>query len=157
MRILKWYPILLAFRDYLKEYTYPDGRHLFEYIERYNDLVIEVGNGISGATPSINILFGEESEFNHPKNINGAITQLWVDIYVASEATDDNSDTNTIYNQLYHAELEILEVLDSFSVQCLKTLGISTNITIQGILSDGAEGASASGMNRMVFDIEWRK
>lgn len=156
MRELQWYNIAIRLRDFLQTYRYNDGRRLFEFMVNREDLIIRVGTGNAGEYPAIYIIFGDESDNEKQDKRVGAITQLWVDIYVKGTATSDIDYDDCLYRQLFEAEQEFLTVLRLFNKD-LQRRGIATNLKIQGILSDGDENAPVTAQNRIVIDIEWYK
>lgn len=157
VRLLNWYPLADGLVDFLKNYTYSDGTHLFEYLVDYDALKITIGGANAGEYPLINVLFGDETEMQFPKTIKGATVQLWIDIYVKCADNDSQDKTNLMYTQLYRAEKEIITSLDKYSKLASRQTGTAINIIPQGILSDGSENAPATALHRVVLDIVWRK
>jgi hypothetical protein len=157
VRNIQWYPIARELKTFLANYTYSDGTHLFEYLTDYNNLKISIGSMNAGEFPAINILFDEESNTDLQKNINGALVQLWIDIYVSGTENDTENIDKSLANQLYRTEKDLINTLDDFSNFLKDTLNIAVNMKIQGILSDGGENYPVSAMNRIVLEIEWRK
>ena len=159
-KYIEWYPLAEGLRDFLKNYTYSDGRHLFEYLNiEDKELPIRVGSVNAGEYPAIEILFGEETGMrDRPKTENGALVQLWIDVYISG--VDSSSDINTstdIYKQMYNAEKELFIALNEYNNLIRKTLGIATNLQVTGILSDGDENIPVSMQHRIVIEINWRK
>lgn len=159
-RYIEWYPLAEGLRDFLKSYTYNDGRHLFEYLNTEDkELLIRVGAVNSGEYPAIVILFGEETGMNErPKTANGALVQLWLDVYLsgADMSAEVNSSTE-LYKQMYNVEKELFIALDEYNNLMRRTLGIATNLQVTGILSDGDENIPVSMQHRIVIEIDWRK
>ena len=159
-KYIEWYPLAEGLRDFLKSYTYDDGRHLFEYLRSEDkELPIRVGAINAGEYPAIDILFGEESGMNErPKQENGALVQLWIDIYLsgADISADINSSTE-LYKLMYKTEKELFIALAEYNNLMRKTLGIATNLQVTGILSDGDENIPVSMQHRIVIEINWRK
>ena len=95
---------------------------------------------------------------DRPKTENGALVQLWIDVYISG--VDSSSDINTstdIYKQMYNAEKELFIALNEYNNLMRKTLGIATNLQVTGILSDGDENIPVSMQHRIVIEINWRK
>ena len=159
-KYIEWYPLAEGLRDFLKSYTYDDGRHLFEYLRSEDkELPIRVGAVNSGEYPAIVILFGEESGMNdRPKQQNGALVQLWIDIYLSGSDSSTEIDSSTeLYKQMYNTEKELFIALAEYNNLMRKTLGIATNLQVTGILSDGDENIPVSMQHRIVIEINWRK
>ena len=159
-KYIEWYPLAEGLRDFLKSYTYDDGRHLFEYLRSEDkELPIRVGAVNSGEYPAIVILFGEETGMNdRPKQQNGALVQLWIDIYLSGSDSSTEIDSSTdIYKQMYNVEKELFIALNEYNNLMRKTLGIATNLQVTGILSDGDENIPVSMQHRIVIEINWRK
>ena len=159
-KYIEWYPLAEGLRDFLKSYTYDDGRHLFEYLRSEDkELPIRVGAVNSGEYPAIVILFGEESGMNdRPKQQNGALVQLWIDIYLSGSDSSTEIDSSTeLYKQMYNTEKELFIALEEYNNLMRKTLGIATNLQVIGILSDGDENIPVSMQHRIVIEIDWRK
>ena len=159
-KYIEWYPLAEGLRDFLKSYTYDDGRHLFEYLRSEDkELQIRVGAVNSGEYPAIVILFGEESGMNdRPKQQNGALVQLWIDIYLSGSDSSTEIDSSTeLYKQMYNTEKELFIALEEYNNLMRKTLGIATNLQVTGILSDGDENIPVSMQHRIVIEIDWRK
>lgn len=159
-KYIEWYPLAEGLRDFLKSYTYDDGRHLFEYLRSEDkELPIRVGAVNSGEYPAIVILFGEESGMNdRPKQQNGALVQLWIDVYLSGSDGSTEIDSSTeLYKQMYNTEKELFIALEEYNNLMRKTLGIATNLQVTGILSDGDENIPVSMQHRIVIEIDWRK
>ena len=159
-KYIEWYPLAEGLRDFLKSYTYDDGRHLFEYLRSEDkELPIRVGAVNSGEYPAIVILFGEETGMNdRPKQQNGALVQLWIDIYLSGSDSSTEIDSSTeLYKQMYNTEKELFIALEEYNNLMRKTLGIATNLQVTGILSDGDENIPVSMQHRIVIEIDWRK
>ena len=153
---LNWFPLADGLVDFLKNYTYNDGTHLFNYLVDYDSLKINVGQCNTGEFPLINILFGEESEMEFPNNIKGATVQLWIDIYVKGIQNNNQEEVKVMYTQLYRAEKELLSILKKYAKLMEKQIGSAINIIPQGVLSDGDENLPATAQHRLVLDIIWR-
>ena len=154
---LNWYPLADGLVDFLKNYTYKDGTHLFEYFIDYDSLKITVGHANAGEYPLINVLFGDETDAQFPNNISGATVQMHIDIFVKCADNDDVDKTKIMYTQLYKAEKEILECMSKYSKLMEKQTGTAINTVLQGVLSDGDENMPATALHRIVIDFVWRK
>lgn len=152
-----WYPISLALKDFLEAYTDESGNRAFSYITDRDTLKINLGDGNSGEYPAVDILFGEETQLDkkYQSDIVGGIVQLWIDLYIKGENSDD-SRGEVVYKQIFNMGKDFLQLLTSFQITCQKDLGIATKFISQGILSDGG-GQFPIVQHRIVLDIEWRK
>lgn len=153
---LEWYPIAQSLRDFLKTFRYKDGTRLFSYLVDREDLKIRVGTGNTGEYPAICILFGDERQLTKQDAIIGTTIQLWIDIYVKGEASNDIDYDDIGYRQEFQAQQEILKVLRTFQM-FLKKNGLIVNIKLLDILSDGDTNLPVSIQNRMVVDMECRQ
>lgn len=160
IRKIQWYNIATRLKDYLKSYRYPSGNPLFSYFVDRDEMVIRVGSGNTGEWPALWILFGDESELQKPDSTVGASVELWLDLYVKGDATPDYDFSDSIYQQLFKAEEELIAVLRKFSLE-LQKVGLGAKMQIKAILSDGDMNVSANALNiaqnRIVLEIEWRE
>ena len=153
---LQWYNIATLLRDYLKSFRYSNGKRLFECMVDRDDLTIHLGTSNTGEYPAIDIIFGDESDPKKQDDINSAIVQLWIDIYVKGEATADINANDCLYRQLFNVENEFCTALRYFNNDLHKR-GLGTNCKVLSFLSDGDTQMPANGMVRAVIEIEWRK
>lgn len=157
LKYLNWYPLANGLVDFLKNYTYDDGTHLFEYLDSYDNLKLAVGAGISGQYPRIDIIFGEERSIDLPNNMSGATVQLWLDVYVSGADTDSEDKNNMLYMQLYKVEKEIMNLIQIYAKMMQRQIGFAIKTELVGVLSDGSENAPVSAQNRIVLDFTWQK
>ena len=95
---------------------------------------------------------------DRPKQQNGALVQLWIDIYLSGSDSSTEIDSSTeLYKQMYNTEKELFIALEEYNNLMRKTLGIATNLQVIGILSDGDENIPVSMQHRIVIEINWRK
>lgn len=160
LREIQWYNIATKLREFIASFRYNNGDRLFEYLVDRDDMKIRVGSGNTGEWPALWIIFGSEDELEQQDRIGGATIQLWLDFYVKAEASSDFEFTNSLYNQLFRAEQEMILALRKFDRELHKR-GIGTNMRIDAILSDGDDLVSGNSLNtalnRMVLTIDWRK
>lgn len=151
-----WFKIAERLRDFLKAYRYSDGTKLFDYFVDAQDLKIRVGSGNTGEYPQICILFGDEGELKKQDKIIGSNLQLWIDIYVKGQASNDIDYDDIGYRQEYQAQQEFVTVLREFKQELARS-GIATNLKIVDILSDGDTNLPVSVQNRIVLNIQIRE
>ena len=160
LRQIQWYNIATMLRNFLKSYRYKNGNRLFNHLVDRDDMKILVGSGNTGEWPALWIIFGDETEIDKQDSITGATVQLWLDLYVKAEATPEYDFTSNLYEQIFKAEQELINVLREFNID-LQKRGIGAKLSIQAILSDGDENVSGNSLNiamhRVVVDIDWRK
>ena len=82
----------MTLRNFLRSYKKSDGSILFPSLVDRDDLKIRVGAGNTGEYPAIWILFGSEESLDKQDRVNGAIVQLWIDMYVKGAADDNGED-----------------------------------------------------------------
>lgn len=159
MRELQWYNIVSNLRDFLQNYTYSDGSKLFPYLYGRDIFKVNVGKGLVGDTPRLDILLGEETPLDetHPSTTIGATIQLWLDLYITigNDGVNDNGDN--LYRQAFLCEKELAERLTEFTTRIKKDYGIGVKLTMVGVLSDGDNAAPDNLYHRIVLDIEWRR
>ena len=90
---VNWYTIAMTLRNFLRNYKKSDGSILFPSLVDRDDLIIRVGAGNTGEYPAIWILFGSEESLDKQDRVNGAIVQLWIDMYVKGAADDNGEDS----------------------------------------------------------------
>lgn len=151
----QWYNIGQKLVEFLGNYTYSDGSHLFEYLTDRENLKIQLGTGNAGEYPAIWVLFGEEMKTENTRN--GNVIQFWIDVYTTGEAVSETPIDNMLYKQASQLENELATVLFEFDKILHKEYGIATNMKIRGVLSDGDENAPVVVQHRIVLDIEWYK
>lgn len=157
MKTLEWYSLANGLKDFLRNYRYSNGKSLFEDLPNRDALNILVGRGNAGEYPLIEILFGEESRLEKPSNINCAVVQLWIDIYVggASVACDAQDIGEILYKQIYKMEKELIFAVEEYRKTLYRTYGTAVNIEVQAILSDGDENAPVTVQHRIIIDFTW--
>lgn len=151
-----WFKIAEQLRDFLKAYRYSDGSKLFSYFVDADDLKIRIGSGNTGEYPQICILFGDEGELKKQDDIIGSNLQLWIDIYVKGQASNDIDYDDIGYRQEYMAQQEFVKILREFKKD-LARRGLATNLKILDILSDGDTNLPVSVQNRIVLNIQIRE
>lgn len=154
---VNWYTIAMTLRNFLRNYKKSDGSILFPSLVDRDDLIIRVGAGNTGEYPAIWILFGSEESLDKQDRVNGAIVQLWIDMYVKGAAEDGENDyDDSCYQQVYEIEQEITQLLPVFQ-RYMADNGIVMKLNPLAVLSDGDTNAPVSVSARYVLDIEWRK
>lgn len=156
LKKLYWFKLAQRLRDFLKAYRYEDGTPLFDYFVDSDALKIRIGSGNTGEYPAICILFGDEGQLMKQDKIIGSRVQLWIDIYVKGEASNDIDYDDIGYRQEYMAEQELVAILREFQKDLMRS-GIATNIKIYDILSDGDTNLPVSVQNRIVLNIDVRE
>lgn len=156
LKKLYWFKLAQRLRDFLKAYRYEDGTPLFDYFVDSDVLKIRIGSGNTGEYPAICILFGDEGQLMKQDKIIGSRVQLWIDIYVKGEASNDIDYDDIGYRQEYMAEQELVTILREFQKDLMRS-GIATNIKIYDILSDGDTNLPVSVQNRIVLNIDVRE
>lgn len=156
LKKLYWFKLAQRLRDFLKAYRYEDGTPLFDYFVDSDALKIRIGSGNTGEYPAICILFGDEGQLMKQDKIIGSRVQLWIDIYVKGEASNDIDYDDIGYRQEYMAEQELVTILREFQKDLMRS-GIATNIKIYDILSDGDTNLPVSVQNRIVLNIDVRE
>ena len=130
-----WYPLADGLVDFLRNYTYDDGTNLFNYLVDRENLKVMLGKGNSGERPSINVIFDDEADTDFPKNISGAMVQLYIDISINGSNTDSEDKNKIVYTQLYRAEKEILNILPIYAKLASRQIGSAIDTKMLGILS----------------------
>ena len=156
LKKLYWFKLAQRLRDFLKAYRYEDGTPLFNYFVDSDALKIRIGSGNTGEYPAICILFGDEGQLMKQDKIIGSRVQLWIDIYVKGEASNDIDYDDIGYRQEYMAEQELVTILREFQKDLMRS-GIATNIKIYDVLSDGDTNLPVSVQNRIVLNIDVRE
>lgn len=156
LKKLYWFKLAQRLRDFLKAYRYEDGTPLFDYFVDSDALKIRIGSGNTGEYPAICILFGDEGQLMKQDKIIGSRVQLWIDIYVKGEASNDIDYDDIGYRQEYMAEQELVTILREFQKDLMRS-GIATNIKIYDVLSDGDTNLPVSVQNRIVLNIDVRE
>ena len=156
LKKLYWFKLAQRLRDFLKAYRYEDGTPLFQYFVDSDALKIRIGSGNTGEYPAICILFGDEGQLIKQDKIIGSRVQLWIDIYVKGEASNDIDYDDIGYRQEYMAEQELVTILREFQKDLMRS-GIATNIKIYDVLSDGDTNLPVSVQNRIVLNIDVRE
>ena len=156
-RYLHWGRLVKTLKDYLINYTYSDGTRLFNYINNRDDLKILVGSGNAGEYPLIEIKLGDESGIGTtPRSCDGGKTEIWLDIFLKGDDTEEGNAGEALYDQIYNVEEEIVWAIDGYRELIQKTFKIATKITIS-VLSDGDVNTPVTITHRLVLDIDWKK
>lgn len=156
-RYLHWGRLVKALKDYLVNYTYEDGTRLFNYINNRDDLKILVGSGNAGEYPLIEIKLGDESGIGTtPRSCDGGKTQIWLDIFLKGDDTEEGNMGEALYDQIYNVEEEIVWAIDGYRELIQKTFKIATTIAVS-IWSDGDVNTPVTITHRLVLDIDWKK
>ena len=156
-RYLHWGRLVKTLKDYLINYTYSDGTRLFNYINNRDDLKILVGSGNAGEYPLIEIKLGDESGIGTtPRSCDGGKTEIWLDIFLKGEDTEEGNVGEALYDQIYNVEEEIVWAIDGYRELIQKTFKIATTIAVS-IWSDGDVNTPVTITHRLVLDIDWKK
>ena len=156
-RYLHWGRLVKTLKDYLINYTYEDGTRLFNYINNRDDLKILVGSGNAGEYPLIEIKLGDESGIGTtPRSCDGGKTQIWLDIFLKGDDTEEGNMGESLYDQIYNVEEEIVWAIDGYRELIQKTFKIATTIAVS-IWSDGDVNTPVTITHRLVLDIDWKK
>lgn len=156
-RYLHWGRLVKTLKDYLINYTYSDGTRLFNYINNRDDLKILVGSGNAGEYPLIEIKLGDESGIGTtPRSCDGGKTEIWLDIFLKGDDTEEGNTGEALYDQIYNVEEEIVWAIDGYRELIQKTFKIATTIAVS-IWSDGDVNTPVTITHRLVLDIDWKK
>ena len=156
-RYLHWGRLVKTLKDYLINYTYSDGTRLFNYINNRDDLKILVGSGNAGEYPLIEIKLGDESGIGTtPRSCDGGKTEIWLDIFLKGDDTEEGNVGEALYDQIYNVEEEIVWAIDGYRELIQKTFKIATTIAVS-IWSDGDVNTPVTITHRLVLDIDWKK
>ena len=156
-KYLHWGRLVKTLKDYLINYTYSDGTRLFNYINNRDDLKILVGSGNAGEYPLIEIKLGDESGIGTtPRSCDGGKTEIWLDIFLKGDDTEEGNAGEALYDQIYNAEEEIVWAIDGYRELIQKTFKIATTIAVS-IWSDGDVNTPVTITHRLVLDIDWKK
>lgn len=156
-RYLHWGRLVKTLKDYLINYTYNDGTRLFNYINNRDDLKILVGSGNAGEYPLIEIKLGDESGIGTtPRSCDGGKTEIWLDIFLKGDDTEEGNAGEALYDQIYNVEEEIVWAIDGYRELIQKTFKIATTIAVS-IWSDGDVNTPVTITHRLVLDIDWKK
>lgn len=156
-RYLHWGRLVKSLKDYLINYTYSDGTRLFNYINNRDDLKILVGSGNAGEYPLIEIKLGDESGIGTtPRSCDGGKTEIWLDIFLKGDDTEEGNAGEALYDQIYNVEEEIVWAIDGYRELIQKTFKIATTIAVS-IWSDGDVNTPVTITHRLVLDIDWKK
>ena len=156
-RYLHWGRLVKILKDYLINYTYSDGTRLFNYINNRDDLKILVGSGNAGEYPLIEIKLGDESGIGTtPRSCDGGKTEIWLDIFLKGDDTEEGNAGEALYDQIYNVEEEIVWAIDGYRELIQKTFKIATTIAVS-IWSDGDVNTPVTITHRLVLDIDWKK
>lgn len=156
-RYLHWGRLVKTLKDYLINYTYSDGTRLFNYINNRDDLKILVGSGNAGEYPLIEIKLGDESGIGTtPRSCDGGKTEIWLDIFLKGDDTEEGNAGEALYDQIYNVEEEIVWAIDGYRELIQKTFKIATTIAVS-IWSDGDVNTPVTITHRLVLDIDWKK
>jgi len=159
MRTINWYNIANTLRDFIRNYSEDDGTQLFPYLEDRENFKVNIGKGITGDFPRIDILIGDETLLDEKEQakITGANITLWLDIYVKGGNDGINDNGDYLYRQIFRCEDDLVKLFSKFDKLIQKTYGIATNFKVTGILSDGDLSAPVSIQHRVILEIEWRR
>ena len=156
-RYLHWGRLVKTLKDYLINYTYSDGTRLFNYINNRDDLKILVGSGNAGEYPLIEIKLGDESGIGTtPRSCDGGKTEIWLDIFLKGDDTEEGNVGEALYDQIYNVEEEIVWAIDGYRELIQETFKIATTIAVS-IWSDGDVNTPVTITHRLVLDIDWKK
>ena len=156
-KYLHWGRLVKTLKDYLINYTYSDGTRLFNYINNRDDLKILVGSGNAGEYPLIEIKLGDESGIGTtPRSCDGGKTEIWLDIFLKGDDTEEGNVGEALYDQIYNVEEEIVWAIDGYRELIQKTFKIATTIAVS-IWSDGDVNTPVTITHRLVLDIDWKK
>lgn len=156
-KYLHWGRLVKTLKDYLINYTYSDGTRLFNYINNRDDLKILVGSGNAGEYPLIEIKLGDESGIGTtPRSCDGGKTEIWLDIFLKGDDTEEGNAGEALYDQIYNVEEEIVWAIDGYRELIQKTFKIATTIAVS-IWSDGDVNTPVTITHRLVLDIDWKK
>ena len=156
-RYLHWGRLVKTLKDYLINYTYEDGTRLFNYINNRDDLKILVGSGNAGEYPLIEIKLGDESGIGTtPRSCDGGKTEIWLDIFLKGDDTEEGNVGEALYDQIYNVEEEIVWAIDGYRELIQKTFKIATTIAVS-IWSDGDVNTPVTITHRLVLNIDWKK
>lgn len=156
-KYLHWGRLVKTLKDYLINYTYSDGTRLFNYINNRDDLKILVGSGNAGEYPLIEIKLGDESGIGTtPRSCDGGKTEIWLDIFLKGDDTEEGNTGEALYDQIYNVEEEIVWAIDGYRELIQKTFKIATTIAVS-IWSDGDVNTPVTITHRLVLDIDWKK
>ena len=156
-RYLHWGRLVKTLKYYLINYTYNDGTRLFNYINNRDDLKILVGSGNAGEYPLIEIKLGDESGIGTtPRSCDGGKTEIWLDIFLKGDDTEEGNAGEALYDQIYNVEEEIVWAIDGYRELIQKTFKIATTIAVS-IWSDGDVNTPVTITHRLVLDIDWKK
>lgn len=156
-RYLHWGRLVKTLKDYLINYTYEDGTRLFNYINNRDGLKILVGSGNAGEYPLIEIKLGDESGIGTtPRSCDGGKTQIWLDIFLKGDDTEEGNMGEALYDQIYNVEEEIVWAIDGYRELIQKTFKIATTIAVS-VWSDGDVNTPVTITHRLVLDIDWKK
>ena len=156
-RYLHWGRLVKTLKDYLINFTYSDGTRLFNYINNRDDLKILVGSGNAGEYPLIEIKLGDESGIGTtPRSCDGGKTEIWLDIFLKGDDTEEGNAGEALYDQIYNVEEEIVWAIDGYRELIQKTFKIATTIAVS-IWSDGDVNTPVTITHRLVLDIDWKK
>ena len=156
-RYLHWGRLVKTLKDYLINYTYSDGTRLFNYINNRDDLKILVGSGNAGEYPLIEIKLGDESGIGTtPRSCDGGKTEIWLDIFLKGDDTEEGNAGEALYDQIYNVEEEIVWAIDGYRELIQKTFKIATTIAVS-IWSDGDVNTPVTITHRLVLNIDWKK
>ena len=156
-RYLHWGRLVKTLKDYLINYTYSDGTCLFNYINNRDDLKILVGSGNAGEYPLIEIKLGDESGIGTTqRSCDRGKTEIWLDIFLKGDDTEEGNAGEALYDQIYNVEEEIVWAIDGYRELIQKTFKIATTIAVS-IWSDGDVNTPVTITHRLVLDIDWKK
>ena len=114
-RYLHWGRLVKTLKDYLINYTYSDGTRLFNYINNRDDLKILVGSGNAGEYPLIEIKVGDEVGIgSNTRSCDSGSAELWLDIYLKGDDTEEGNTGEALYDQIYNVEEEIVWAIDEY-------------------------------------------
>ena len=156
-KYLRWGRVVKTLKVYLINYTYSDGTRLFNYINNRDDLKILVGSGNAGEYPLIEIKDGDEVGIGgSTRSCDGGKTEIWLDIFLKGDDTEEGNAGEALYDQIYNVEEEIVWAIDGYRELIQKTFKIATTIAVS-IWSDGDVNTPVTITHRLVLDIDWKK
>ena len=155
-RYLHWGRLVQPLKAHLINYTYSDGTRLFNYINNRDDLKILVGSGNAGEYPLIEIKVADEVGIgSSTRSCDSGSAELWLDIYLKGDDTEEGNTGEALYDQIYNVEEEIVWAIDGYRELIQETYKIATKITIS-VFSDGDVNTPVTITHGLVLALDWK-